>query len=273
MTSTGTLREAQGTPGPTSLPDRGTLARPRPDGSARLLVASTEPVSVVDGPGARFTVFLQGCNLDCATCHNPTLIGPSRFARWRTVAGLVAELAPRAPFLRGVTVSGGEATLQVAGVAALFATVRADPRLAHLTTLVDSNGTLDTAGWHHLAPVMDGVLLDVKAVGADTHRRITGQGNRAVLASVRTLHRLDRLTEVRLVVIEGLTDTDEELARYAGFIASVDPAIPVRLLPFRHRGVRTPGRVWPETSAGTVAHVAATLRSHGLTDVRAPTAR
>lgn len=235
-----------------------------------LLLARAIPASLVDGPGSRLTLFLQGCNLDCVNCHNPSLIGMSNAASWRTIDELTERLRHEAPFLRGVTVSGGEATLQLEGVIALFTAIKTDPELARLTTLVDSNGTLDTAGWQHLAPVMDGAMIDVKAVDPQIHRRITGSGNAAVLRSVRTLYDLDRLHEVRLLVIEGLTDTPDELARYAGFLAGIDPTIPLRTMGFRHHGVRAKGRVWPETSPETVERVARTLRDLGLTDVRTP---
>jgi len=235
-----------------------------------LLLARAMPASLVDGPGSRLTLFLQGCNLDCLNCHNPSLIGLSNSASWRTVDELIERVRQEAPFLRGVTVSGGEATLQLEGVIALFTAIKTDPELARLTTLVDSNGTLDTAGWQRLAPVMDGAMIDVKAVDPELHRRLTGSGNAAVLRSVRTLYDLDRLHEVRLLVIEGLTDTPDELTRYAGFLAEIDAAIPLRLMGYRHHGVRAKGRVWPETAPQTLDRVAATLRELGLTDVRIP---
>lgn len=235
-----------------------------------LSVASILPVSFVDGPGNRCTIFLQGCNLDCFNCHNPSLIGESNQASWIGVDALVERIRGYAPFITGVTVSGGEATLQLDGLVAFFAAIKADPELAHLTTYVDSNGTLDPAGWLRLAPVLDGAMIDVKAIDAATHRIITGKGNAEVLASVRTLRELELLTEIRLLVIEGLTDSEAELIAYAAFVRTVDAALPVRLMAYRHHGVREKGRRWPETSQAAVEEVAELLRAHGLTDVRTP---
>ncbi len=244
------------------------LPQAEPGQDAGLLVASTLPVSFVDGPGNRFTIFLQGCNFDCFNCHNPSLIGESNQACWTTVDSLLEQIRAHAAFLSGVTVSGGEATLQLEGLLALFEAIKTDPDLAHLTTFVDTNGTLDESGWRRLAPVLDGAMIDVKAIDDLTHRIITGQGNAEVVASARTLHALGRLTEVRLLVIEGLTDGEAELITYAAFVRSLDPTLPVRLMAYRHHGVREKGRRWPETSSVTVEAVAETLRSHGLTDVR-----
>jgi pyruvate formate lyase activating enzyme len=253
---------------PSPAPDETAIAAR--EASGWLLVADTMPVSFVDGPGNRFTIFLQGCNFDCFNCHNASLIGASELATWQRVDDLVADIRRAAPFLSGVTVTGGEATLQLDGLIELFTAIRADPSLRHLTTFVDSNGTLSEDGWARLAPVMDGAMIDIKAIDEDTHRRITGHGNAEVLASVRTLHALGRLHEVRLLVIEGLTDSDTELQAYAAFLRSVDPALPLRLLAYRHDGVRAKGRRWPETSRFVVEQVAERLRSHGLLDVRAP---
>jgi len=236
----------------------------------RLLVASVEPVSFVDGPGARLTVFLQGCNLDCVNCHNPSLIDAQGQAAWWEIDELLDLLRPRAGFLRGVTLSGGEATGQLDGVVALFTAIGEDPALAHLTRLVDTNGTLHPAGWQRLVPVMEGAMIDLKAIDDDTHRRLTGSGNAEVLRSIRLVHALGRLHELRLLVIEGITDQPDELTRYARFVAELDPAIPLRVLAFRHHGTRTKARHWPETSEASVARVVDALRAHGLREVRAP---
>lgn len=278
------------------------------------LVARTLHSSVVDGPGHRFVVFLQGCNFDCFNCHNPQTIevcndcgaclevcapgslslvdGIVRFdpdtctacdrclsacpidsspmVLERSVDSVLDELRPLAPFLSGITVTGGEPTLQVTFLERLFHAVKADDGLTHLTTFVDSNGSLDLVSWSRLARVMDGAMIDLKAVSPDVHRRITGVDNSAVLASIRLLYELGRLHEVRLLVIEGLTDTDVELTRYARFLTEIDPAVRLRLMAFRHHGVRPVGRTWPETSAETMSRVEDHLRRGGLVNVVPP---
>lgn len=236
----------------------------------RLLVAGVAPVSFVDGPGARLTVFLQGCNLDCVTCHNPSLIDADGSAEWWEIDALLELLRPRASFLRGVTVSGGEATGQLDGLVALFTAIGQAPGLGHLTRLVDTNGTLDPTGWERLAPVIQGAMIDLKAIDEATHRQLTGAGNAEVLRSIRVVHALGRLHEVRLLIIEGITDRPDDLERTARFVAELDPGIPLRVLAFRHHGTRTKARHWPETTTAACARVVDTLRAHGLREVRAP---
>ena len=77
------------------------------------LVADTITFSNVDGPGNRFVVFLQGCNFDCVACHNPqTIPGHASVdghrARRMRVDEVVADIRRAAPFISGITVSGGE---------------------------------------------------------------------------------------------------------------------------------------------------------------------
>lgn len=238
--------------------------------STRGLVASTVPLSVVDGPGSRFVLFMQGCNFDCTACHNPSTIelhpGPE-VARQRSVSDVLEEIRRSAPFLSGVTVTGGEPTLQLDFLIELFGAIKADPDLSRLTILVDTNGTLPPAHWERLAPMIDGAMVDLKAFSPELHLELTGKGNHAVMESIRWLHAHAKLTEVRLLVIEGVTDDPDELKAWAGFVGGVNPGIRVRLMGFRHLGTRGGARVWDETTDEVLERTADILRNHGLTEV------
>ena len=144
------------------------------------LLADVVPFSWVDGPGNRFVAFFQGCSFDCLACHNPhTIPLASVHARQVTVEALVGEVRPQAPFLSGVTVSGGEATLQADFVRAFFAALKGDPDLGRLTTFVDTNGGCAPEVWDALLPVMDGAMVDLKALDPDLHQRVAGASERA----------------------------------------------------------------------------------------------
>lgn len=209
----------------------------------------------------------------CTRCNACLAICPSAsnpMVAERTVDELLTALRPTAPFLSGVTVTGGEPTMQLDFLVELFEGIRADHELRGLTTFVDSNGDLDTAGWDRLAPVLDGAMIDLKAATPGLHRFLTGHDNGRVLASIAHLHELGLLHEVRLLVIEGATDLPEELSAFAGAIGAVDRSIRVRLMAFRHAGTRQAARLLPETTPGTIERVAATLREAGLTRVEIP---
>jgi pyruvate formate lyase activating enzyme len=213
------------------------------------LLADVVRFSWVDGPGNRYAVFLQGCNLDCLACHNPHTM-PLRTPKARVVAveELVDDVARLAHFLSGVTVSGGEATLQAPFVAAFFTALRDDPRTARLTRFVDSNGCASSSVWDLLLPVTDGVMLDLKSLDVATHLELTGSTNAQVLASLDRLVREDRLAEVRLLVVPGHNDEEHLLRRTGLYLADHAPGVPVTVIGFRPHGVRAAAREIPAPS-------------------------
>lgn len=219
------------------------------------LLADVVPFSWVDGPGNRFAVFVQGCNLDCLVCHNPhTMPLQTPRARSVTVDELVDQVRPLAAYLSGVTVSGGEATLQAPFVAAWFDALRADPATAHLTRFVDSNGCCDDAVWDLLLPRTEGVMLDLKALDLGTHLELTGHSNFSVLRTLDRLALAKKLAEVRLLVVPGRNDTEDALRRTGEHIASHAPGVPVKVIGFRPHGVRAAARSIPEPTLDERAH-------------------
>ncbi len=268
------------------------------------LINDTIAFSAVDGPGNRFVVFTQGCNLDCLACHNPYTINPcidcgdcvttcpsgalsldaagkvawdpatctggdtcldvceydsTPKARTLAVADLVEQIRPAAPFLSGITVSGGEATQQPAFVRALFAAVKAE--FGRLTCFVDTNGDAGTATWDLLDPVMDAAMVDLKCLDDDLHQRITGASNARVLESIRLLSARAKLYEVRLLLLAGVNDGDDLLAETGRWLAGVDPRLRVKVIGLRQHGVRPSPIPLREPTVEQRAHYADVLRS------------
>jgi pyruvate formate lyase activating enzyme len=202
-------------------------------------LADTITFSSVDGPGNRFVVFLQGCNFDCIACHNPQTIPLAHGDHFRTtVDDLMPRIRRAAPFLSGITVSGGEATLQPDFLQELFSAVKSDHDLSRLTCFIDSNGSADEETWRHLAPVTDGTMIDLKCIDPGIHRQMTGQPNEQVLQSIELLHSMGLLYEVRLLLISGVNDDPALLRRTGEWLAAVDPSMRVKIIGFRRHGAR-----------------------------------
>lgn len=203
------------------------------------MVSDTLPFSMVDGPGNRFVVFMQGCNFDCVACHNPHTIARTSGPHFRTTVDEVLDtLRPAAPFVSGITISGGEATLQPDFLLALFAAMGDDPELAHLTRFIDSNGSADIATWIRLAPHIHGAMIDLKCFDPEIHHRLTRQSNVTVLKAIRYLHAMQLLYEVRLLILEGVNDDPMLLRRTGHWLASIDPSMRLKVIGFREHGVR-----------------------------------
>ena len=232
------------------------------------LLADVVPFSWVDGPGNRFAIFLQGCNFDCVACHNPHTIplGTPR-ARVVGVPLLLDEVRLLHRFLSGLTLSGGEATVQPDFVAALFGAVKADADLGHLTTFLDTNGAANRQVWDQLMPTMDAAMVDLKALDPDLHVRLTGTSNDDVLASIRYLAAHEKLYEVRLLLVPGVNDSRDQLERTAQWLLDVDPNMRVKVIGFRPHGVRAAARQWLEPTADQRASYEHLLSRAGIREL------
>lgn len=179
-----------------------------------------------------------------------------------SVEQVVAVVRRYAPLLTGITVSGGEATLRLPFLVALFGAIKGAADLAHLTCLVDSNGFLAEAGWRRLLPVCDGVMVDLKGWKESVHLSLTGRSRERVHDSLRLLARAGKLAEVRLLHIPGRSDLHEHCAELAGLLAELGP-VPVRINGFRHHGVRGEARQWPRAGQEQLEQLAQGLRDRG----------
>lgn len=213
----------------------------------RALVADIIPFSWVDGPGNRFVIFLQGCNFDCRACHNPQTIPlESVHAQRLSVDELLDQIRSAMPHISGVTVSGGEATLQAEFVYSLFLKLKTGSDTRHLTTFIDTNGSASTAVWDMLIPVTDGFMVDLKAFSDALHQELTGASNLPVLASIRYLAVAGKLYETRLMLVPGINDDERDLAAIAAFLTGIDPQMRIKINHFHRHGTRSPALSWPE---------------------------
>eukprot|EP00457_Paulinella_chromatophora_P001715 gb/GEZN01001717.1/.p1 GENE.gb/GEZN01001717.1/~~gb/GEZN01001717.1/.p1 ORF type:complete len:904 (-),score=96.72 gb/GEZN01001717.1/:32-2743(-) len=222
------------------------------------LVSEFYPMSLVDGPGARATVFLQGCNLSCKHCHNPSSIGNDPEAKVVSLEDLLSQISRNAQLLDGVTVSGGEPTRQADFVLGLFSAIKQRPELRHLTTMIDSNGVASPRVWERLLPFTDLVCFSIKAGTPEILHLTQGEESNldpeSVLAkfrqSVEAVVASGKLWEVHLVLMQDVNDSEAELQGIADLLQSAhfdslgpgssSPRRILRLCQYRSHGVREP---------------------------------
>jgi pyruvate formate lyase activating enzyme len=169
-----------------------------------------------DGPGIRSTVFLTGCPLRCAWCHNPEALichdDPSdERVRQVTVDGLVRELERDLTYFDasggGITISGGEPLVQARFVLDLLRACRR----RDLHTAIDTSGCVDPAVMTEAAGLTDLILYDLKAMDPAVHREWTGVGNQRILGNLELLNHLSTEVWIRLPIIPGVNDDPRNL--------------------------------------------------------------
>ena len=194
-------------------------------------VHSIQTMGTLDGPGVRFVVFTQGCNLRCGCCHNPDTWDRQGGTQYDAV-----ELAERAMRYRtyfgergGVTVSGGEPLLQAGFVKDFFEACRE----RGLNTCLDTSGSILNDEVKALLSVTDRVLLDVKYPTDEQYRAYVGCGIDTPLAFLDYLDEQGIATTLRQVIIPTLNDTEQNVIFLKELVAAHRCIDTVELLPFK----------------------------------------
>lgn len=172
----------------------------------------------------------------CDTCIQTCTHDASPRVLWMTVEKVIAQIKKQIPFIRGVTVSGGECTLYPEFLIALFS----ECKKLGLHTLIDSNGMVDFGVYPKLLAVTDGVMLDIKAFSENDHMMVTGFSNTQVLKNAAFLAKCGKLYEIRTVVVRELFDPAgviESIAEYLCAYMDIS-MLRYKLIAYRPFGVR-----------------------------------
>lgn len=203
-------------------------------------IHSLESFGTVDGPGVRFVVFVQGCPMRCAYCHNPDT--------WAMTGGKIMEASEiitqyerNLPFYKGggITVTGGEPLMQVDFLIELFTLAKEK----NIHTCIDTSGIaykpenkefiekLDK-----LMSLTDLVMLDIKHIDPIKHKELTQQPNDGILAFCEYLNDRNVDMWIRHVVVPTITDDDTYLYKLGYFIGQFHNIKALDVLPYHTMG-------------------------------------
>ena len=204
-------------------------------------VHSTESFGTVDGPGVRFVVFLQGCPMRCQYCHNPDTWKMNTGAV-RSAQSLIQEYERNKAFYAkgGITVTGGEALVQIDFLLELFTLAKQK----NIHTCLDTSGITYRPGnssynekLDALMKVTDLVMLDIKHIDPEGHKALTGHDNAGILAFARYLEEKNVPVWIRHVVVPGITDDECQLTRLGSFLGTLSNVKALDVLPYHIMGV------------------------------------
>lgn len=169
------------------------------------------------------------------------------------------------PFIRGISVSGGECMLQPEFLTELFRLAKADG----LSTLIDSNGTIPFSAYPEMMEVTDGVMLDIKAFDCEDHKKVTGASNDTVLSNAVWLAEHKKLYEVRAVIVPDLYDTERSIRSMGAFLA---PYLKIhefrfKVIAYRPMGVRKEYAGYEVPDPAYLNRMADILREYGFQDI------
>ncbi len=203
-------------------------------------IHSLESFGTVDGPGVRFVVFVQGCPMRCAYCHNPDT--------WAMTGGtmmepeeIIEQYERNKGFYRGggITVTGGEPLMQVDFLIDLFTIAKSKD----IHTCIDSSGIAfnpDSAQFmeklDHLMTLTDLVMLDIKHIDPEKHKELTAQPNKRILEFAAYLNAKNVDMWIRHVVVPGITDDDKYLEELGYFIGQFNNLKALDVLPYHTMG-------------------------------------
>lgn len=198
------------------------------------------PFSAVDGPGNRTVIFLQGCNLNCWYCHNPETIQNLKVGDYlegvteMDEEALVDKIEPYKPFISGVTISGGECTVQSEFLISLCQKLKSK----NYHVLIDTNGQMSAQTRECLAEVVDGFMFDLKTVDAIEHKALTGVDNETINANLIRVADLGKLYEVRTVIFGTMKEPEKTVDFVCQLIVEKSPQTRYKIIQYRAHGVR-----------------------------------
>lgn len=204
-------------------------------------IHSLESFGTVDGPGVRFVVFVQGCPMRCAYCHNPDT--------WEMNGGtemepsyIIEQFERNRGFYKdgGITVTGGEPLMQLDFLIDLFTLAKEK----NIHTCIDTSGIAfkktSTPEWlaklDQLMKLTDLVMLDIKHIDPEKHKNLTSQPNDGILAFAAYLNEKQIPMWIRHVVVPTITDDDTFLYKLGYFIGQFSNLKALDVLPYHTMG-------------------------------------
>ncbi|MBR6690373.1 MAG: pyruvate formate lyase-activating protein [Bacilli bacterium] len=198
-------------------------------------IHSIETMGLVDGPGIRVVVFMQGCPLRCLFCHNPETWNKQSDMKM-TSKEIVDEVRKYRPYIEmggGVTFSGGEPLFQSEFLLEMLQMCRK----AGIHTCIDTSGTGYSKEYlDEILKYTDLVILDIKAIEEESYKNMTGKEMDEFNYFVDKLLKNNNKLWLRQVIVPNINDTKEYILKLKKYIKKFKKVEKIELLPYHTMG-------------------------------------
>ena len=198
-------------------------------------INSIETMGLVDGPGIRFVVFMQGCALRCIYCHNPETWNKNLKAIKITPNNLIKKILRYKNYFGddgGVTFSGGEPLLQPQFLVECLKLCKQN----NIHTAIDTAG-VGLGDYDEILNYKEHVILDIKAKNTKDYKKITGRGMEEFNKFLNATQKNNNKLWLRQVIVPNLNDTEENIKNLKDFIKNIKNVENIELLPYKTLGV------------------------------------
>lgn len=197
-------------------------------------INSIETMGLVDGPGIRFVVFMQGCPLRCIFCHNPETWNINGNSSVYTPEELVKKIINYKPYFKdngGVTFSGGEPLMQKEFLTNCLKLLKKE----NINTCIDTAGSI--LDCEEILKLTDLVLLDIKGTNNKIYNKITNSNINNQEEFIKLCNKLNKDIWIRVVIIPTINDNLDYIAELASYIKKINNVKKIEFLPYHTMGI------------------------------------
>ncbi len=200
-----------------------------------LYINKIESLAAVDGPGVRYGVFLQGCPLKCAYCHNPETQAVLK-DNGILIEDLLKKIKRYVPYFKnngGVTFSGGEPLLQAENLIKLIKKLKEDD----INVAIDTSGAVLNKDVENLLKEKPLIILDIKMLDNENYNKYIKADFSKVLEFLKLANKYECSVWVSFVVLEGINDSLNDINTLIDIINKYNNIKRVQIIPYHTLGV------------------------------------
>lgn len=193
-----------------------------------------ETMGLVDGPGIRVVIFMQGCPIRCIFCHNPDTWDKNdgKSVTPKEILDIVLKYKSYFGTEGGVTFSGGEPLMQEEFLLKCLKLCKKND----INTCIDTSGVYNTFLYKKVLKYTDLVIMDIKALDEESYKEITGYSMTKSLEFMNECKKNNVNLWIRQVVIPNINDNSDYMNNLAMFLKQYNIK-KIELLPYQTLGV------------------------------------